>query len=587
MVTQALSYLPLATATAPGEASLSWWSIGMGLLGGLALFLYGLRIMTDNLAAVAGSRMKQWLSKLTANRFFAVAGGTVITAIIQSSSVTTVLVVGFISAGLMTFKGSIPVILGAGLGTTVTAQIIAFKVTQYALLMVAAGFFLNILARRRSLKQHGMVVLGLGILFFGMNLMSEATYPLRDYPPFIDMLRQLENPLLGILVAAVFTALVQSSSATTGIVIILSSQGVLTLEAGIALIFGANIGTCVTAGVAAFGKPRDAVRAAVVHVLIKVIGVAAWITFIPEFAQLIQWISPGSTDLEQSARAAADTPRQIANAHTLFNGVNTLVFLFALTPLHALVMKLVPDKAPDEDDPSQPRHLERLYLGQPDVALDAAFQEIDRLAEQVKKSLGHSFPAVVDGAGDDLDRLEAEDATVDTLHGHIVGYLSDLSRRDLSDQQASRLREALTLANLFESAGDVIENNLVGEGRDRLRESISISEGTREALKPVFEGVVEMAESARRSLLEDPETNGDDDPVQKAKEAFHETVDQANGRLSDRLSADAPDRLTTFRLETQIVEDYKRIHTLMRRAARVARETRAAVKENRQAIPQA
>jgi phosphate:Na+ symporter len=415
---------------------------------------------------------------------------------------------------------------------------------------------------------------------------------LREYEPFIDLLGQLAHPLTGIGIAALFTALVQSSSATTGVVIVLASQGVLGLEAGIALIFGANIGTCVTAGIAAFGKPRDAVRAAVVHVVIKILGVAAWIAFIPEFAELVRFLSPASAELEGTARAAADTPRQIANAHTLFNAVNTGVFLLMLGPLHALVTWLVPDRKPNGDDPARARYLEQLYLEQPDVALDAVFREIDRLADNVTRPLDRSFDAVIEGKADALDRLEAEDADVDALHGAIVSYLSELSRRDLSGQQAARLREALTLANLFESAGDVIENNIVAEGRARLREGIRISAGTREALLPVFEGVVAMARSAREAIRQDPEAAGDaggaaEDPVAAAKAAFHQTVDRANERLSQRLGADAPDRLATFRLETQIVEDYKRIHTLMRRATRTAREARAAVQENRPALPQA
>ena len=262
--------------------------------------------------------MKNILARLTMNRFSGVFAGAFITSIIQSSSVTTVLVVGFISAGLMTLSQSIGVILGADIGTTITAQIIAFKVTKYALALIAIGFALNFLGKRNSVKQTGAMLMGLGLIFFGMELMSNATRPLRTYEPFITMMTQMANPFWGILIGTVFTGLIQSSSATIGIVIVLASQGFISLEAGIALAFGANIGTCVTALLAAIGKPREAIQAAWVHVLFKVIGVLLWLAFIPQLAQFVRFISPEAEGLSGIARLGAETPRQIANAHTVF-----------------------------------------------------------------------------------------------------------------------------------------------------------------------------------------------------------------------------------------------------------------------------
>ncbi len=313
-----------------------------GLGGGLALFLFGIRQMTESLKIVAGSSMKGLLARLTANRFTAALAGAIITAVIQSSSVTTVLVVGFVSAGLLTLSQSIGVIIGANVGTTITAQIIAFNVYQYGLLMIAIGFLTDVVAKSEKIKQWGIVLMGLGLIFFGMELMSNATGPLRQWPPFIDAMQNMRNPLLSILFGLIFTAIVQSSSATTGIVIVLASQGLISLESGIGLVFGANIGTCVTAIISAFGRPREAVQAAWIHVVFNIGGVLLWMFFIPQFAQLARGISPSANYLEGSARLAADTPRQIANAHTLFNVGNTFLFIWFTGPLAKLVDRIVP-----------------------------------------------------------------------------------------------------------------------------------------------------------------------------------------------------------------------------------------------------
>ena len=312
--------------------------------GGLALFLYGMRSMTEALKTVAGSGMKNLLARLTSNRFVAAIAGTIVTAVVQSSSVTTVLAVGFISAGLLNLSQSIGVILGANVGTTITAQIVAFAVYKYGLLMIAIGFFANVLARRERAKQWSTALMGLGLIFFGMELMSISTGPLRQWPPFIDLMQNTANPLLAVAMGAVFTAIVQSSSATTAIVIVLASQGLITLESGIGLIFGANIGTCVTAFISAIGRPREALQAAWAHIFFNVAGVMLWIFFIPEFANTVRAISPVSEQLEGLQRLAADTPRQIANAHTVFNVGNLLLFIWFTGPMGRLVNRIVPKK---------------------------------------------------------------------------------------------------------------------------------------------------------------------------------------------------------------------------------------------------
>ncbi|MCA9431844.1 MAG: Na/Pi cotransporter family protein, partial [Candidatus Omnitrophica bacterium] len=279
--------------------------------------------MTDALKQATGKGLRNVLARLTTNRFSGVFSGAFVTTLTQSSSVTTVLLVGFVSAGLMTLQQTVGVIMGANIGSTVTAQIIAFDISRYSLLILAIGFAVSALSRDKRISQYGLMVMGLGMVFFGMGLMSQSTYPLRSYPPFIDLMGKMDNPALGILVGAVFTALVQSSAATTGILIVLISQGVITLEAGIVLAFGANIGTCVTALLASVGKPRQALQVALVHILFNVIGVLIWIPLIGYLAEFVRTISPSYPDLPTAERIAREAPRELANAHTFFNVANT------------------------------------------------------------------------------------------------------------------------------------------------------------------------------------------------------------------------------------------------------------------------
>lgn len=351
----------------------------MGLVGGLALFLFGIDQMSAALKLIAGDGMKKVLAKLTTNRFKGVVAGALVTAIVQSSSVTTVLVVGFISAGLMSLSQSIGVIMGANIGTTITAQLIAFKITNYSLLLVAVGFFLFFFSKNEKVQHYGHMIMGLGLIFFGMYLMSEGSKPLQTYQPFMDMMRQVNNPLTAIFLAAAFTAVVQSSSATTGIVITLAGQGFISLDTGIALIFGSNIGTCITAGLASIGKPRDAARAALIHVIFNIAGVAVWLAYIPQLGEFIAWLSPSSLELAGTARLAAETPRQIANAHTTFNIANTLLFIWFATPLSWLVRRIIPDAAVVEVRSAKPKYLDPILLQTPGLALDVVRMELGRL----------------------------------------------------------------------------------------------------------------------------------------------------------------------------------------------------------------
>ena len=244
-----------SASTALAEAAsktveISWFFLAIGLLGGLSLFLFGMEKMSDALKNVAGEKMKDILGLLSNNRIMGLITGAIVTAVIQSSSVTTVMLVGFVTANLMSLSQTIGVILGADIGTTITAQIVAFKVTKYALLLLTVGFAMLFFSGKEKMQQYGYMIMGLGMIFFGMGVMSDAMEPLRSYQPFIDLMASMSNPILAIVVAAIFTALIQSSSATMGVLIVLAMQGLITLQAGIALALGANIGTCITAGLA-------------------------------------------------------------------------------------------------------------------------------------------------------------------------------------------------------------------------------------------------------------------------------------------------------------------------------------------------
>ena len=413
-------YLFLLAGRGESAEAIPLFALLMGLFGGLALFLYGMDQMSQSLEEVAGDRMKAILSRLTSNRLMGALTGAFVTAVIQSSSVTTVLVVGFITAGLMSLSQSIGIILGANIGTTITAQIIAFKVTKFALLMVAVGFGMLFFGRRERLRQYGTGLMGLGLVFFGMGVMGDAMSPLRTYEPFLAWMARLETPAIGIVAGALFTALVQSSSATAGIVIVLASQGLISLAAGIAVIFGANIGTCITALLASIGKPREAVRASVVHVLFNVIGVLIWLPFIDQLAALVTQVSPVAQDLTGTAKLAAETPRQIANSHTVFNVANTLIFLPFTGLLAGLVERLVPDRPEKEGFRVRAKYLDEELLSTPSLALDRARLEILHLGDYVMEMMRRILPAMLIGERAELEEIAEMDDRVDRLHGQIV-----------------------------------------------------------------------------------------------------------------------------------------------------------------------
>jgi len=561
----ALAITPAFAAAGTG-GDIDWMNMGMKLLGGLALFLFGMEQMADALKAVAGERMKVILAKLTTNRFMGAATGAVVTAIIQSSSVTTVLVVGFITAGLMSMAQSIGVIMGANIGTTITAQIVAFKVTKYALLMVACGFGMLFFSKQEKIKQYGAMLMGLGLVFFGMSVMSDAMSPLRSYQPFLDLMTRMDNPLIGILVAAGFTALIQSSSATTGIVIVMATQGFISLEAGIALAFGANIGTCVTAMLAAIGKPREAVRAAVVHVLFNTFGVLLWVGLIPYLAEFVTWLSPAHPELSGTNRLAAEAPRQIANAHTVFNIANTFIFIGFTSQFARLVEKLVPDKPVEEIVIAQPKYLDEELLETPSLALDRVRLEIGHMGGRVREMLQNIMTAITTGDRMMLRNIAKIDDDVDILHGDIVTYLGRISQKELMEDQTRALVSLMAATNDLENIGDIIETDLVYLGHEGIKSQVQISEETRAVLNKLHNIVATTAELAIDAVMENDQLAAQE--VIDMKADITRLMESAALHETERLVAEEPNRLAAYSLEMDIIEKLKRIYYLAKRMAK-------------------
>ena len=453
----------LYAGSSSNDGEISLFLIATGLLGGLGMFLYGMEMMSDGMKMTAGDSMRAILEKLTSNRFIAVFIGAFVTMVIQSSSATTVMLVSFVNSGLLNFVQALGVVLGSNIGSTVTAQIVAFKVTDYALLLIAAGSVMALFAKKDTVKHLGFVILGFGLLFYGMKVMSDTMKPLRTDPTFNSILTSFENPFLGIIAGAVFTALIQSSSATTGIVITLASGGSITLEAGIPLILGANIGTCVTAILAGLNATRDAKRVAIGHVTFNIIGVLMFCFWIPYFAEFI-------------AQTSDNVPRQIANAHTVFNIMATIIFIPFTPFISKTILRYFPDKE-ELRNIEKPAilNLDEKVLNQPGAAINSAEAEIGGvvgLTERVVGSLVRPFIGVAeesDVENPDQDLLTGLHQRLDKivyLNENISDYLVKISRQDLTENQSKEVFALVSTVNYLNSINNMVKlrfDNLVGK----------------------------------------------------------------------------------------------------------------------------
>ena len=428
----------------------------LGVFGGLALFLHGMQMMSSGLEAAAGGRMKAILEKLTSNRFMGVLVGALITAAVQSSSATTVMVVGFVNAGMMTLNQAVWLIMGANVGTTVTGLLIALDVGALAPVVAFAGVFLMLFVKRAKLRHIGQILAGLGILFIGMDTMSAAMAPLREFPLFLRLMSTLSNPLLGILFGALFTALIQSSSASVGILQTLAAGGVIPFSGAVFVLFGQNIGTCITAVLASLGTSRNAKRTTCIHLLFNVIG-----TVIFTAAVLIFPIVP-------MIEAAVPGPKaEIAAMHVIFNLATTALLL----PLGGWLARLAVLLLPDREDPQTAGSEMRLAyltpvtaggkdggLGVSAIVMDQLRNELRRMLEMARQNVDTGFKAVLARDTAPLDRVERREEYIDFLNREISRYVSRLIAIETNEQGSQTVSSFFTISGNIERIGDHADN---------------------------------------------------------------------------------------------------------------------------------
>lgn len=492
-----------------------------GLFGGLAVFIYGMNMMSECLQKAAGEKMKAVLALLTKNPVLGVLAGALTTAVLQSSSATTVMAIGFVSAGLMTLPQAISIIFGANIGTTMTAQIIAFKISDYIFLIIFVGFLISFLSRSERIKNIGLTIFAFGLLFLGIDTMGSVMQPLANSPVFTELFDKVSDiPVLGVLTGTVMTLVVQSSSATIAVLQNFAIQpgadgvsSVIGLTGAIPILLGDNIGTTITAVLASIGQPRNAKRTAAAHCIFNVSGCFLFIWFIRPFAAFIQMISPKGPEVEVISR-------QIANAHTTFNIVMTLIWTPLLFVMVKLVMRLIPDKKEEEGDLTEPVYLDDRLMAQPAAALQLAAKEILHLAFLVREQL-HLTTGMVrrKEEGQPAAGIEQREK-LKGLGGKITEYLSGLfSAGVLTEEQAAQTAGVMYLLGDVERMGELcVDVTLAIEDRDRRKTKYS-----KEAMKDLEKSlkVIEDMYGAALQVL----TTGDEESARKIRKKKEKVLD--------------------------------------------------------------
>ena len=545
--------------------------LGISLLAGLSFFLVGLLMLTDSLKRIGGTSMRTLLQKTTSNRFKGVFAGALVTALVQSSSVSTVLVVGFISAGMMELRQAAGFIMGANIGTTITAQIISFNVTTAALVLVASGGLGYALISGDRRRTAFFILFALGLIFYGMTLMSEAMQPLRHHDPFLQVMQSFQSPIVGIVVGAVFTALLQSSSATTAIIIVFASKGLIGLQEGIILSLGANIGTCITAWIAAMGKATDAKRAALIHVLFNVAGVAVWIGFTDELAMLATWLTR-EAGLSGIRDVGILIPREIANAHTIFNVVNTLLFIGLTGPIVRLTRRLFRDSPGLPTTSIIPKYLDDTLIDTPTLALDRVSLEIGRMGSRVHAMIERAA-LMVTQPGARHEELKMLDDELDGLYLNINAYLGRVSAGPLSTDEAKRVRLYVGASTLFENMGDEIETRFADADMDRSRLREEFSPSTADHLSAVLRTVNGHLDDVMDALEHRDVQKAK--RVQRTKSSLRLELDALRSHLLTQLSASSGERVRILGLESDAVEVAKRLNDQIRLVAKLVIDTKA------------
>ena len=462
-----------------------FWDIAFSTIGGLGLFLFGIQIMASGMQKAAGDRFRRILEILTNKPIVGVLTGILVTLLVQSSSTSTVMVVGFANAGLMNLSQAISVIIGANIGTTVTAQIVSFKIGVLAYPAIGIGSLLNFFGRRRFHRYIGQTVLGFGLLFLGMTTMSSGMSPLRELDAFHNLLMQFSRyPILGILCGAAFTAIIQSSSAATGVIIAMTMQDLIPFNAAVPLILGTNVGTSITAILASIGANVAARRAALAHVLFNVIGVTLALIFLKPFTDII-------------LETATSIPRQVANTHTAFNILNTFVFLVFLKYFTRLICIMVPGQ--DEKIEFGPKYLDQRILKTPAVAIGGAKQELLRMGGIAREMLEESMQVFLKSDLKKIKHIEQMEDLVDGLEKEINVYLADLSQHSMSQEQSKMVASMMSAANDLERIGDH-SVNIMQLAEIKTEERLPFSETALDEVTALFKKVYSMLERAIRAF---------------------------------------------------------------------------------------
>ena len=464
-----------------------------GLFGGLALFLFGMEMMSDGLQKAAGERMKYILGLLTKNPVMGVLAGALTTAVLQSSSATTVMVIGFVSAGLMNLPQAISIILGANIGTTITAQIIAFKISDYIYPIVFIGFLIAFVAKKEVVKYIGNTILGFGILFIGIEIMGTTMKPLASSPVFLDLIGKVADiPILGLLLGVGITVIVQSSSAVIAVLQNFASQvgpdgvsSILGLQGAIPILLGSNIGTTITALLACIGQTRNAKRTAVAHSVFNITGSIVFMFIIPWFAKVITLVSPSGTEVEIISR-------QIANAHTAFNVVNTIIWIPLIWLMVKIVMWILPEKGEKEQPELRSQFLDVNVMNQPVVALHLVSKEIINYTQQLEVFLGDIKAAMLEGGSENLDRADKTAKLVFHIHEDIYNYLIGLfSSGNMNEEQSVHTTEIMYIVEDLERISKCMKE-LLESAREKVLKDFRFSKKAMEEIEESFEVVTVM-----------------------------------------------------------------------------------------------
>lgn len=487
--------------------------ITFGLLGGLAIFIYGMNLMSEGLQKAAGERMRSILAMLTRNPLIGVLAGALTTAVLQSSSATTVMVIGFVSAGLMNLPQAISIILGANIGTTMTAQLIAFKIGDYIWPILVIGFVLYFFFKKEQVNHIGQTLFAFGLLFLGIETMGEVMKPLAASPVFAEMMINVQNiPVLGVLVGTAMTVVVQSSSATIAVLQNMASQAgpdgvtsIIGLQGALPILFGDNIGTTITALLATIGASVNAKRTAIAHTIFNVTGTLVFVCIIPLFAQFVAYISPKGAEIDIIAR-------QIANAHTSFNILNTLIWLPFIWLLVKIVTKILPGEESVTNDRT-PIYLDLKIITQPVFAIHLATRELSRVANFASTMITDAKEAFLEGSNKAIARvLETED-TVDLLQDATVKYLASIpTAAELTEQQAMRVRGLMHVASDIERIGDHC-TNIAEFAQIKVDRKYHFSAEAVKELDNIFDKAAKIVSSAFEAL-----EKGDEDLAKFVKE---------------------------------------------------------------------